>query len=405
MRGLPLRWLVRSLVLLVALALLLCLAVFGRWFQVAGVRGGWDASLRLLRHGTTTVDDFRHYPGRPLRGAGDGRHAGRVAGTDWQPRVAVPGDDAGHRDLAGFLADSGTISLVVRHNGALRYQYLAPEASASTPSQWFVVSKAVLAVLVGAAIHDGILAGVDARVVDHVPELAGQGLDALNVRHLLTMTSGLAYVESDNPFELHVPFNYTSDIERMILRFRPRRPPGEAFEYKSGDTALLGLVLSRALAPRTLTDYAQTRLWSALPLSDAGMWSLDRDGGLEKVWCCLAGSARDLARIGELYLDGGVAQGTRIVAADWIAASAGGAAVASPVWPEASVAAGFRGYGLGWWLLSAERGDYLAQGKDGQFLYVDPSRSVVVARLGRGAGGLRASQWAALFRSLADAAP
>ncbi|MBX3724762.1 MAG: serine hydrolase [Xanthomonadales bacterium] len=405
MRGLPMRWLGWSLAVLLVLALLLCLAVLGRWFQVAGVRGGWDATLRLMRHGTTTVDDFRHYPARPLRGAVDGRHDGRVAGADWQPRVLVPGDDAGRRDLAGFLAENGTISLVVRRNGALRYEYLAPEASASTPSQWFSVSKSVLAVMVGAAIRDGILPGVDSRVVDHVPELAGRGLDGLSLRHLLTMTSGLAYVESDNPFELHVPFNYTSDIERMIVRFRPRGAPGEAFEYKSGDTALLGLVLSRALAPRTLSDYAQARLWSALPLSDDGVWSLDRDDGLEKVWCCLAGSARDLARIGELYLDGGVAQGTRIVAADWIAASVGSAAVAPPMWPASSVAAGFRGYGYGWWLLSAERGDYLAQGKDGQFLYVDPSRAVVIARLGRSAAGLRASQWAALFRSLADAAP
>ena len=390
-------WIATALLGLLALA---TLAIFVRWLVVAGPQGGFDAALRLARYGTTTIDDFRHYPARRLTpSAAPFRFAERTEGRAVPEVVEIAG--IGPSRLDDALDSSGTIAFLVVKDDAIAYERYDGGHTAASLSQFFSVTKSVTSALVGAAIDDGILQSIEQPVVDVVPEYAGRGFDGVTLRHLLTMTSGIDYVENDNPFGLHVPFNYTSDIERMMLAFRMAGEPGTSFAYKSGDVGLLSLVLSRALAPETLTAYAQRRLWSPLGMEHEGVWSLDREDGLEKAWCCLAGTARDLAKIGRLYLAGGTWNGERVLSSGWIERSVERAGVEEPVWPADFAAAGFRGYGTLWWLLTEDEGDFLAQGKDGQFLYVNPARNAIVVRLGRGSGELRTSQWVSLFRDVA----
>jgi CubicO group peptidase (beta-lactamase class C family) len=385
---------------ILAIMALACIAIFARWFMVAGWQGGYDAMLRFIRHGITSIDDFKHYPARHLRASETPfRFAERANGESVSELVELGADE--QRRLEDVLSGSETIAFLIVKDDVLLYERYDQGHTAASLSQYFSVSKSITSVLVGAAMDDGIIWSIDQSVVDFVPEFTGRGFDGVTIRHLLTMTSGIDYVENDNPFGLHVPFNYTSDIERMILAFRMQREPGTEYRYKSGDTALLSLILKRALAPKTITDYAQERLWSPLGMEHDGVWSLDRDGGLEKVWCCLAGTARDLAKIGRLYLAQGEWNGKSLITAPWIEHSTRLGAVDDAVWPSAFRAAGFRSYGYSWWLLSEDEGDYLAQGKDGQFLYVNPARSTIIVRLGRSMGDLRTSQWVSIFRFLA----
>jgi CubicO group peptidase (beta-lactamase class C family) len=385
---------------LAAILLLAAVAVFGSWFVAAGARGGLDATLRFIRYGPTTIDDHRHYPGRRLTASTTPFRFATPAVARMVPAVVETGPGRPRR-LEQLLHGTGTIALVIVQKDELAFEWYGTNHGAASPSQLFSVSKSITSVLVGAAIEDGILRSVDQPLVELVPELAGRGFADVTLEHLLTMTSGSDYVEDDHPFGVHVPFNYTSDIERMMLAFAMERDPGTVYRYKSGDTALLSLALSRALAPRTLTDYAQERLWTPLGMEDDGVWSLDREGGLEKAWCCLAATARDLAKIGRLYLEGGIWEGTSVLSSAWIERSVGSGAVLGSLWPAGFAAAGFRGYGYGWWLLSEPEGDYLAQGKDGQFLYVNPLRGTVIVRLGRGQGELTTGAWAWTFRYLA----
>jgi CubicO group peptidase (beta-lactamase class C family) len=112
----------------------------------------------------------------------------------------------------------------------------------------------------------------------------------------------------------------------------------------------------------------------------------------------MAATARDLARFGRLYLERGVWAGERLLADAWIERPVERGGVDDAVCPADFAGAGFRNYAALWWLLSAEEGDVLAQGKDGQYLYLNPARNVVVVRLGRSAGDLRTRQWVSLFR-------
>lgn len=390
-------WIASAALGLVALAFL---AVLARWLMVAGVPGGLDAAVRLLRHGTTTIDDFRYYPARRLVPSDAPlRFTERSDGRGVPEIVEVTA--LGALRLDDVLDASHTIAFLVLKGDEIVLERYADGHAADAPSQFFSVTKSLTAVLVGAALDDGILGSLEQSVVEFVPEYAGRGFDRVTLAHLLAMTSGIGYVENDNPFGLHVPFNYTSDVERMILAFRMAGEPGVQFRYKSGDVGLLALVLSRALAPETLKAYAQRRLWTPLGMEDEGVWSLDRDGGLEKAWCCLAGTARDLAKVGRLFLARGMWAGERLLSEAWIQRSLERDGVDDGAWPADFAAAGFRNYSALWWLLSEDEGDALAQGKDGQFLYLNPTRDVVVVRLGRSVGDLRTSQWVSLFRDVA----
>ena len=400
MRRLKWKWVAWIVAALLGAIVLVFMAIFARWFVVAGPQGGFDAAQRFVRHGTTTIDDFKHYPGRHLTPSERPfRFAERAVSRFVPEIVEIAGTDG--RQLDDVLIASETIAfLIVKDDTILLERYDGGRTAASL-SQYFSVTKSITSALIGAAIDDGIIRSIDQGVVEFVPEFVGRGFDRLTIRHLLTMTSGIDYVEDDNPFGLHVPFNYTSDIERMMLAFRMQAEPGTQYRYKSGDVGLLSLVLSRALAPKAITTYAEERLWRPLGMEHESVWSLDRDAGLEKTWCCLAGTARDLAKIGRLYLAKGEWNSERILSSTWIERSVTSEGVDAGVWPADFAAAGFRSYGYLWWLLDKEEGDYLAQGKDGKFLYVNPTRRTIIVRLGRHTGDLRTSQWASMFRFLA----
>lgn len=376
----------------VAVALLLLSAVLTivlTWIVRGGVEGGLAAAGRFLRHGRTTVHDFAKYPARELQPSSESAPFARATDPA-APPASLPAPDGGAAPLAGILRRTRTLAFIVIRADNIVFEFVAPHHGPEKPSQYFSVTKSILATLVGMAVDDGLIASIDLPVSDFVPELAARGFARTSLRQLLDMTSALDYAENDNPFGLHPLMNYTSQLERMILDFRLRAADGSGFRYKSGDTALLSLALRRALRSVTLTDYAQRRLWSPLGMEDRGLWTLDRDDGFEKAWCCIAGSARDLAKLGRLYLARGKAGGRQLLAERWIEQSAPRVRPGEP-----------RRYALGWWPASADGTDFLAAGKDGQFLYVAPERDTIIVRLGEAHGYDARSGWISLFAALA----
>ena len=170
--------------------------------------------------------------------------------------------------------------------------------------------------------------------------------------------------------------------------------------YRSGDNALLAVILDRAIGARTITEYTQEKIWNPLGMEYDGVWSTDHEGGLEKTWCCLAAAARDFAKFGRLHLNHGNWNGNQIVSHTWVEESTTGAFDDS-TWPSGQAYKGFENYGYQWWLASEENGDYITRGKNGQFIYVNPDQRVIIVRLGWSNGGLSDGNWLALFTFLA----
>lgn len=381
------RW-VRPVAVMVGLGVL----VLAVWSAVIGPVAAW----RVLTHGTTTVWDHLSYPGREI--------AASPVAHPWPAdleqvdamTVRVDGKTVPLNDL---LAGSETLAFVVVRDGVVVHEWYGQGHDPSTPTMLFSVTKSIVSVLVGAAIDDGLIASVHDPVTAYIPELAGAGFDEVSVRDLLTMDTASTYVENDNPFGVHVRFNYTPDLEDAILGLTRRNRPDEQFTYRSGDSAMLGLVLARSLGDRSVSSYLQERLVDALGMEHGGMWSIDRDDGLERTWCCLAMTARDLARVGQLALDRGQWDEIRVVSAEWFDASLT-RAYEPERWPDDYAASPLASYGYQWWL--TDKGAAVALGKDGQYLHVDPEHRTVIVRLGAAQGD---HSWLEVFDQISPAAP
>ena len=122
------------------------------------------------------------------------------------------------------------------------------------------------------------------------------------------MTSGLDFKESYfNPFGHAATFYYGTNLRKAIKKLKLKNEPGKDFDYVSGNTQFLGLILERALKNKSITKYLEEKIWIPLEMEYDATWSLDRKrNGLEKTFCCLNARARDFAKIGRLFLNKGM---------------------------------------------------------------------------------------------------
>jgi CubicO group peptidase (beta-lactamase class C family) len=368
------------------------------WIVVAGP----ITVFRIIRYGDTDIDDYSHYPGRKLKAVDDTPFQFQRREAELSiPRATLL--EYGHEGaLDQILEANDSIAFLIIQGDSILYERYAQGHTPTSRSQAFSMSKSFTSMLIGMAIEDGYVQSDEQLITEFIPELAQQGFANVRIRHLLTMMSGSSYVENDNPFGEHVILNYTPRLRERILDFRAEVEPGQVFRYKSGDNALLALVLDRALGEETITAYTQRRLWTPLGMENDGIWTIDHEGdGLEKTWCCLAASARDFAKLGRFYLNQGDWDGQSLLSSAWVERSIQGH-VPEAAWPDDFKAIGWWNYGYQWWLASEEAGDYFALGKDGQFLYLNPDKDLIILRLGWSTGDLPSSQWIALFQKIAE---
>ncbi len=368
-------------------------------FLITSLAAGPDTAFRMFYYNTTDIDDYKIFPSRTLH-----------AGAKQYPFKTETGSSrvpSAYQDipLDVFLEDNGTVAFIVLKEDALLYERYFGGYSASTPIQAFSMSKSLFSILVGRAVDDGYFS-VNQPVTDFVPELAANGFDRVTIEHMLQMASGSNYRQTGfnelSPFSLHPRFEYSPRLENEIITtLEVIHEPGTEFIYKSGDTALLSLVLTRALKNKTIADYMQEALWTPLGMEYDGYYTIDHAGAdaLEKTWCCLAATARDFAKFGLLMLNAGNWNGSQIVSSDWIRKSTHIDPADTRRADSMMFEAGVLGYQYQWWL-AAEDEAYFGAGHLGQYLYVNPARRVVIVRLGR--EGDDAGLWLGLFAYLAQ---
>lgn len=318
--------------------------------------------------------------------------------------LAIDDGQGGRLDLDGFLAASQTDAFVVVQRGRVIAEHYANGMTAATPHILMSVSKSMLGLLAGILVARGTL-DLDRRCEDYVPELAGSAFEGASVRQLLDMRSGLdfdedylatsgaivAYRKSTNWNPLG-PGETASDLRSFLPTLTSRLGPhGGKFSYVSPCTDLLGWIIERA-AGRRYADLMSELLWRPLGAAYSAYITVDRLGAPR----CAGGmcvTAMDLARVGQLLLNGGRRGEREIVPAAWIEdiAEAGD----NGAWDAGAFAAFYpekaMHYRSKWYVERASSlrpsgpsvlGPMLfGMGIHGQNLWVDPRNALVIAKL------------------------
>lgn len=290
-----------------------------------------------------------------------------------------------------YLEDNHTVAFLIIKNDTIQYEkyFKGYDKESIVPS--FSMAKSVTSILIGCAIDEGLIKSIEEPITNYIPELIKNGFDKVTIKHLLQMTSGIKFNESYvNPFGDAASFYYGLNLRKEIAKMKLKTEPGKQFEYVSGNTQLLGLVLERSLKNNTITSYLQEKIWTPLEMEYDASWSIDkRKNGLEKTFCCLNARARDFAKIGRLYKNKGNWNGKQIVSQQWVEEST-----------KLDTSEGSAKYYQYQWWLPTPNEDFMAQGILGQFVYVNPSKDLIIVRLGKKEGN---ADWWTIFTSLAKA--
>ncbi|MBD2769897.1 serine hydrolase [Hymenobacter sp. BT664] len=294
--------------------------------------------------------------------------------------IQIPVGDASVR-VEDYLRSTATVAfLVIKNDRIIVEKYYPNEGNnyeASSIATSWSVGKSWISALIGIAIGEGKIRSVDEPITNYLPELRnGKGFERITIKHLLNMTSGIRFQERDD-VDSDLGRLYTaSDILAFVRALEVESAPGQQLNYQSINTQLLGIILARA-TQTSVTQYLQDKIWTPLGMEFDASWSLDRVGGIEKSFCCLNARARDYAKFGRLFLHHGSWQGQQIVPASWVAASS--APDPTNTYPYAFL------YNYQWWFpkMSANdpTTDFTADGILGQFIYVSPSKNIVIVKL------------------------
>jgi CubicO group peptidase (beta-lactamase class C family) len=303
-----------------------------------------------------------------------------LPGDDW--KVSTPAEQGLDPMLVAELyynaAKLETIyGLLVIKNGHLIAERYFNKGSVEQKARLQSATKSYTSALVGLALQKGCLTSVDQKMIDFFPELADQITDPrkkqITIQQMLQMRAGYPWEES------------TSELFEMLYHgFRPSllvevplvSDPGTQFEYSSLTSHLLGVIVARA-CKTDLKSFAQEHLFAPLGV-EMGDWIKDWEGYYNG-HADLHFTARDMAKFGLLYLNGGKYNGDQIISADWVHESL--QTYSEDAW-DYRVGRNFKdiGYGYQWW--SARAGDYrfnLAWGHGGQqIVLVDELNMVIV---------------------------
>lgn len=282
---------------------------------------------------------------------------------------------------------SNITGIVIQKNGIKLYENYFNEYTVDNAVHVYSVTKSVFSALIGIAIDEGDIKSADQKVLEffpnHTVNAGERTIQEITIRNLLTMTAPYKY--KTEPYEKF--FASQNPIQDALDLLGGNDSIGE-FNYSAvGGTHILSGVLVRATG-RSILDFATEKLFSPLEISvphnvelrskeehlavmndkNSRGWAVDPQGINTASWGLFL-TPLEMAKIGQLYLNGGVWDGKQIVSAGWISEST----------REHSrcVQWGDLAYGYLWWLI--DRDSYAAMGDGGNVIYVNAKKQMVVS--------------------------
>lgn len=283
-----------------------------------------------------------------------------------------------------FLAETDTSALLVLKDGAVVYENYWLTGGRGETWLSMSVAKSFVSALMGIAVAEGHIQSIEDPVTAYAPELAGSAYDGVSIKDVLQMSSGARWNEDYNDPDSDINrfgriFALGGSLNQFAATLTQENEPGTFNRYNSTDTQVLGLILMNATG-RSVTDYMTEKLWHPMGAESEAHWLLDGND-MEMAFGGFNATARDYAKIGELYRLNGALDGKQIVPADWVAASV------APDGPHLepgkdNPASDFElGYGYQWWIPEGKDGEFSAIGVYNQFVFVNPAKDLVIVKL------------------------
>jgi len=248
-------------------------------------------------------------------------------------------------DFLSIIDSNDTHAFLVIQNGKLLFEKYWDGYDSTKLSGSFSAAKSIVSLLVGIALDEGKIKSLDEPVANYVDHFKTNGLEKVTIKNLLTMSSGT----------------------------------GVFWQYRSGDTQVLGLLVEKAFG-QNISTLVSERFYKPMGAEYDAFWLLDGEEKREKAFCCFNAAARDYARFGQLVLNKGNWNGKQIVSEKYVTEATSPASFLKDR-DENNQPVDF--YGYQYWILNHSNVTAIAQnGLFGQYVYIIPEKNAVVVRLG-----------------------
>jgi CubicO group peptidase (beta-lactamase class C family) len=319
------------------------------------------------------INDQKKFPSRPVLKAGETFFFSEI-GSENQLKFSMTAEEkqsAGTDSFEQWMTKNGTVGFLVIRNDSLLYEKYFNGFEKNTSGTSFSVSKSFTSALIGIAISEGYIKSVDQPITDYLKHFKNPGFDKITIQHVLNMETGIKFNENYfNPFAEIARYYYGRHIERYVWNLKIKQEPGKEYDYISVNTLLLSMILEEATGKKT-EKYLEEKIWQKAGMEYDASWSTDKkNNGTIKSFCCINATARDFARFGRLYLNRGKHNGEQIIPEAWIDET-----LNVTLNPSHST------YHYQWRVLPDSA--YFAMGVLGQFIYIDPSKNIIIVRLGK----------------------
>ena len=267
-----------------------------------------------------------------------------------------------------------TVAFMIIKNDSIVHEKYFNGYDADSKTNSFSMAKSITTSLLFKAIDDGHIKSLDQPLVDFYPDFKGKFAEECTVGDLASMASGLNWEEDYyNPFSMTAQAYYDDDISSLIQECEITTRPGKSFNYLSGNTELLAMVIQKAVE-MPLAKYLSKSFWQPLGMKNDALWQMDSEArGMVKAYCCIGSNARDFARFAKLYLDHGKWNGQQLIREEHAKMAVQPRFKDSPQ------------YGYGFWLTDHNNKHAFAmRGFKGQYVIGIPEDDVIIVRLGKG---------------------
>jgi CubicO group peptidase (beta-lactamase class C family) len=284
-------------------------------------------------------------------------------------------------DLFDYLADNRVAGLLVLKNGRIALEDY--ELGAGPQTRWasFSMAKSVSSTLIGIAMQQGLISGLNDPVTRYVRQLAGSAYEGVSIRNILQMASGVKWDETYTD-----PGSDCRKLTEAQLEFKPGASmafmktltragaPGSMWNYNSGEANIAGAIIEGATG-KPLATYLSETLWSRLGMEQDATWWTESPHGMGLSGVGLSATLRDYGRFAMFVQNDGVLDGQRVVPTGWFQ-EAGAAHIIGGKHVD---------YGYLWWPVPAgdpiHWGAFEARGIFGQHMYINPQEKLVIVVL------------------------